>query len=427
MPEAAAGHRRLGEALAALAMALALLYAPWIGGVSLVAPHHTLIERFDLPAFPSLAWLESLASVCQVAALALAAAPAWPAKQRWAVLGAGVALAAVYQVAIGRPSWWLYAYSFLSGAGLLAVLFFAVSSFNGPQRQLARHLLGGLAVFIAFGVVTRTFLDFSSAQAEPVLDWTALLLDRAAFGFSPSVWAYLSAPPGSALHVLLAIAYETLPLAMFAVFALETRAPQRLPFGLFRGLIACGFAAALLYAITPITGPAYALAKVFPHQIEPLLAQTPTWLATAPGQFAPRNGFPSFHLAWALMAALLCWRQSLPARLAFGAYAALIAAATLVLGEHYLVDLVAALPVLAAICALCIERVSWRAPARRYALAGGIALYVLWAVLLRPGPAAAAAGVPLLLPAWCALNVAAGTYWLRQLLRAWESGDAAAR
>lgn len=427
MPEAAAEYRRFGEALAALAMALALLYVPWIGGVSLVAPHHTLIERFDLPAFPSLAWLESLASVCQVAALALAASPAWPAKQRWAVLGAGVALAAVYQVAIGRPSWWLYAYSFLSGAGLLAVLFFAVASCSGPQRQLARHLLGGLAVFIAFGVVTRTFLEFSSAQAEPVLDWTALLLDRAAFGFSPSVWAYLSAPPGSALHVLLAIAYETLPLAMFAVFALETRAPQQLPFGLFRGLIACGFAAALLYAITPVTGPAYVLAKVFPHRIDALLAQAPTWLATAPGQFAPRNGFPSFHLAWALMAALLCWRQSLPARVAFGAYAALIAAATLVLGEHYLVDLVAALPVLAAIFALCIERVSWRAPARRQALAGGIALYVVWAVLLRPGPAVAAAGVPLLLPAWCALNVAAGTYWLRQLLRAWESGDAAAR
>ena len=427
MSEAAAAHRRFGEALAALAMALALLYAPWIGGVSPVAPHHTLSERFDLPAFPSVAWLESLASVCQVAALALAVMPAWPAKQRWAVLGAGVALAAVYQIAIGRPSWWLYAYSFLSGAGLLAVLFFTAAAFLGPHRRLAGHLLGGLGVFIAFGVVTRTFLDFSSAQAEPALDWTALLLDRAAVGFSPSVWAYQAAPPGSALRVLLAIAYETLPVAMFAVFALETRAPQRLPFGLFRGLIACGFAAALLYAITPVTGPAYALAKAFPHQVDALLAQAPTWLATAPGQFAPRNAFPSFHLAWALMAALLCWRQSLPVRAAFGVYAGLIAAATLALGEHYLVDLVAALPVLAAIFALCIEGVSWRAPARRHALAGGIVLYVVWAVLLRPGPALAAAGVPLLLPAWCALNVAAGSYWLWRLLRAWESGDAAAR
>jgi hypothetical protein len=91
------------------------------------------------------------------------------------------------------------------------------------------------------------------------------------------------------------------------------------------------------------------------------------------------------------------------------------------------VDLVAAVPVLAAIFAVCIERVSWRAPARRQALAGGIALYVAWAALLRPGPALAAAGVPLLLPAWCALNVAAGGYWLWRLLRAWESGEAAAR
>lgn len=419
-------QRRLHEPLAALGLALALLYALWIASAAPAAPHQVLAELFDLREFPSAGWLESFASVWQVAALALLAAPAWPLRRRLLVLGAGVALSAIYQLAIGRPAWWLYLYSYLAGAGLLAMLFFGLEALRGARRRIALHLLGGVALFVAFGVVTKSFLIYSSVQSTPALDWSALQLDRAAFGFSPSAWAVHAAPPGSALRYALAIAYEVLPLAMFAVFALEARDPRRLPFGLFRGLLACGFTAALLYAITPVTGPAYALGAAFPEGLEPLLAQAPAWLATPPGQFAPRNGFPSFHFAWALLAVLLCLRFAWPMRAAFGLYALLIAAASMALGEHYLVDLVATVPALAAVCALCIERVSWRAPARRAALAGGIALYVVWAVMLRPGPAQFAAGWPFALSAWCALNVAAGAYWIRQLLRAWEAhgGDA---
>jgi membrane-associated phospholipid phosphatase len=225
---------------------------------------------------------------------------------------------------------------------------------------------------------------------------------------------------------VLAIAYELLPLAMFSVFALEVRNARRLPFGLFRGLFACGFAAALLYTVTPVTGPVYALGAAFPDQLAPLLQRAPVLLATPSGGFAPRNAFPSFHLTWALVALLLTWRFGRPARIGFGLYALLIAAATLALGEHYLIDLVAALPVLAAIAALCIERVSWRSAARRQALVGGVALYLAWVALLQPSWANAVSGWPLVLTIWCALNVAASAYWLRALLREWEQHEGAA-
>lgn len=419
-------QRSLKEPLAALGLALTLLYALWIAGAAPAAPHHVLAELFDLRGFASAGWLESFASVWQVAALALLAAPAWALRRRLLVLGAGVALSVLYQLAIGRPAWWLYFYSYLAGAGLLAMLFLGIEALRGARRRIARYLLGGVVLFVAFGVVTKSFLIYSSVQSTPALDWSALQLDRAAFGFSPSAWAVHAAPPDSALRLALAIAYEVLPLAMFAVFALETRDPRRLPFGLFRGLLACGFAAALLYAITPVTGPMYALGAAFPDQLAPLLERIPAWLATPPGQFAPRNGFPSFHLAWALLAVVLCWRFAWPVRVAFALYALLMGAASMALGEHYLVDLVVAFPVLAAIAGLCIERLIWRSPARRRAVIGGIALYLAWAVLLRPDWAHAAAAWPLVLSAWCAFNVAAGVYWIRQLLHAWEShgGDA---
>lgn len=416
--------RSLREPLAALAIALGLLYAIWFAGRAPAAPHHVLAELLDLRSFPSVDWLESFAGLWQGAALALAAVPRWPLRRRLALLAAGVALAAIYQVAIGRPQWWLYAYSFLAGAGLVAAGFFAHEALRGSERRHAAYILAGLVLFAAYGMVTKTYLIYSSVQAAPVLDWSALKLDAAAFGFSPSAWAVRAAPPGSVLRIALAIAYELLPLAMLAVFALEVRDPRRLPFSLFRGVFACGFAAALLYAMTPVTGPAYALGAAFPEELAPLLARAPALLATPAGAFAPRNAFPSFHLAWALVALLLAWRFGGLARAGFGLYALLIAAATLALGEHYLIDLVAALPVLAALAALCIERVSWRSPVRRQALAGGIVAYLVWLVLLQPAGAQAAAAWPLALSAWCAVNLAAGAYWLRALLGEWERAGA---
>ena len=417
---AAAPLRSLREPLAALAIALGLLYALWFAGRAPAAPHHVLGELLDLRSFPSVGWLESFAGLWQGAALALAAVPRWPLRRRLLLLAAGVALAAIYQVAIGRPQWWLYAYSFLAGAGLVAAGFFAHEALRGRERRHAAYILAGLVVFAAYGMVTKTYLIHSSVQAAPVLDWSALKLDAAAFGFSPSAWAVRAAAPGSALRITLAIAYELLPLAMLLVFALEVRDPRRLPFSLFRGVFACGFAAALLYAISPVTGPAYALGAAFPDELAPLLARAPALLATPAGAVAPRNAFPSFHLAWALLALLLAWRFGGLARAGFGLYALLIAAATLALGEHYLIDLVAALPMLAAIAALGIEHVSWRSPVRRQALAGGIVLYLVGVMLLQPSWAQAAAAWPLALSAWCAVNVALGVHWLRALLGEWE-------
>jgi hypothetical protein len=417
MPER---QRPLREALAALLLACAALYALWLAGLAPLAPHHLAGERVGVGPVTWLDWPETFASLWSPAALALLAAPWWPRRRRLGLLAAGVALSIAWMLAIGRPQWWLYIYAYLAGAGLVAMGYLAHQALRGAgeARAGARYLVCGILLFIGFGVVTRTYLVYSSALAVPVLDWSALKLDVAAFGFSPSAWAVGLARASAFLRTGLSIAYEVLPFAMFAVFALEARDPGRLPFGLLRGLFACAFAAALLYALTPVAGPAYALMPAFPSRLGELLAGAPQWLNTPGGRFSPRNAFPSFHFCWALLAVVLAWRQHGALRAAFIAYAACIAAATLALGEHYLVDLVAAPPVLAAICALCIERLSWRAPERWRAVLGGLLFYAAWAILLRPAVAHAATGWPWLLAAWCALNVAAGAWWIRGLLRA---------
>lgn len=75
----------------------------------------------------------------------------------------------------------------------------------------------------------------------------------------------------------------------------------------------------------------------------------PGWfnMATLSAAAAPRNCMPSMHLTWAI---LIAWNaKSRPLRIALWLYVGLIAAATIALGQHYLIDLFAAVPYTAAI------------------------------------------------------------------------------
>ena len=77
----------------------------------------------------------------------------------------------------------------------------------------------------------------------------------------------------------------------------------------------------------------------------------------------PRNCFPSLHLAWTLE--LVLYSQSHLRRIAI-VYLVLIAASTIGIGEHYMVDLVAAVPYAIAIYWIeprlfqNLQRLGWR-------------------------------------------------------------------
>lgn len=415
-------YRSFATPCAALLLALAACYGLWIAGKAPAAPHEVLLAMMDFDDPDPLNRIEGFARLWQGVVLVFLLSPWWPLRLRLGLAAAGFALMLVYLAAIERPYWWLQLYAFLSGAGLVALVFLVhqwIFAVDASRKMVAGYLVRGMLLFVGFGTVTLTYLIFSSAHAAPVLDWSALKLDFAAFGFSPSEWAAKAAPGGGAVRRTLAIAYEVLSLAMVAVFGLEARNPGRLSFGLFNGLFVCGFAAALTYSITPVAGPVYAFGEVFPDHLSQLLRGAPQWLATQPG-FAPRNAFPSFHFAWALLAFHLASAQAPGTRIAFAAYAAVIAWATLALGEHYLVDLVASVPVLVAIVAICVERLAARSRERVAAVLWGLGAYGVWSILLLPSVANAAAGVPAVVLAWCCVSVAASAYFYRRLMQAWK-------
>jgi hypothetical protein len=96
----------------------------------------------------------------------------------------------------------------------------------------------------------------------------------------------------------------------------------------------------------------------------------------------PRNAMPSLHMAWALLLWCSCRPFSSLSRGFALAYVVLTVVATLGTGEHYLADLVVALPFSVAVQAL------WT-PSRnvvRYAvLAAGTSLMLMWLLALRYG------------------------------------------
>jgi hypothetical protein len=113
--------------------------------------------------------------------------------------------------------------------------------------------------------------------------------------------------------------YDSLPLAMAAAIGTAPQ-PQRAG----QGMLQAAAIALPLYAAFPASGPHFVAIHEGFH-----------------------NCVPSLHFTWASLAA---WYAGPRLRLPLFALAALTAVATLTTGEHYAIDLLAALPLIGFVC-----------------------------------------------------------------------------
>jgi hypothetical protein len=95
------------------------------------------------------------------------------------------------------------------------------------------------------------------------------------------------------------------------------------------------FVAPIFYVIYPVAGPRYAFPS-FPFE-------PGTVIPTTMSIHAAPNGIPSVHFATALLILLLSWRWT-AGKILGSLYLLLMFVATLASGQHYLFDLVAAVP-----------------------------------------------------------------------------------
>jgi hypothetical protein len=189
-----------------------------------------------------------------------------------------------------------------------------------------------------------------------------------------------------------AVAYNYLPIGLGALRALQLREDKP---GIDVRLIyaALGAAGFCLYAICPAAGPVYCFSG-FPYG-QPAAAGFPIEMISVPP--VPRNAMPSLHMGWALLVFANSWSRSrsrwaVPCALVF---VALTAFATLGSGEHYLIDLIVAVPLTLAVQ----TGFTATGPLRNLAVSTGAVLtigWMGWMLALRTGVLVAQHSSPVL-------------------------------
>jgi hypothetical protein len=182
--------------------------------------------------------------------------------------------------------------------------------------------------------------------------------------------------------------YYLLPLAIMFTYARLLVRDRTLAMIAFLAFVIAGPAGVVFYNLIPGCGPGCLMGGKYPFEM--LSTQQLKQLPLQPLlEGGARNAFPSLHLGWALLTLWYSERLSLGARLAIATFFVGTVFATLGLGEHYFVDLVAAFPFALMIQAACALNVSISNSSRLAAFLTGFGLMLGWVILLRWGLAVA--------------------------------------
>jgi hypothetical protein len=290
--------------------------------------------------------------------------------------------------------------SFAGTGSLLAMAARLLWSSGEEQRLRLRALLMGLTP-IVFLVYTPVVFRIIHVVDPDSLDLYLYAFD-ARFGFQAAFAAGNLFAHAPLLRNICALVYLGLPLAMACVYLAVPVAPHE-P-SLIRTFLLVGAIGVVLFRIVPAAGPAYAFPEYPDH--------APAISASLLRPIHLNHAIPSLHTAWAL---LIFWRAPFSRfviRAAAAVFLFLTLLATLGLGEHYLIDLVVAVPFTVAIRSACWSQAIWTSQ-RFSALVFNAALVTVWLVLLRQG-------VLVNVQPWCAWSMAffsvASALWLNEAL-----------
>ena len=219
------------------------------------------------------------------------------------------------------------------------------SSAKGADRR-TDWLVAASAIAVPAELAAQAVTDWLSHLRPLKYDLFIYWLDGR-LGFQPSFTIGQLAAHHLWLRQLLAFTYGSCTLGMLAVFVAylwlrseaETVDVVRV-FGLNL------FVAVPIYLLIPVCGPAFAFPDfpALPAHVSPHL------IAIS----APPNGIPSVHFSTALLVAWFARRWTI-GRIAGVMYVVLTAAATMGSGQHYLFDLLVAVPY-----AMCMYRLGSR-------------------------------------------------------------------
>jgi len=243
----------------------------------------------------------------------------------------------------------LLAYLGIAAIGLLALRTFT-------RRVVSKELALGVIGIPAFVLATIPYHALLTRSTPYTVDPALLRIDLALFGDATyAAGRLLLRHP--ALRWAAVYSYVALPLVGAAVYSLALigRSGRVRPATLLCLWGVAGALGALCYPLAPAVGPAWVFPG-WPWHLPPLNLDR-----TLGPPDMPRNAMPSLHAAWAL---LVCWGAREAPRWVWALllpWVVLMLLATVGIGGHYVIDLVAALP-LAAASAWITSRISTGLP-----------------------------------------------------------------
>src|ERR1017187_3020351 len=270
--------------------------------------------------------------------------------------------------------------------GISSLLVLAVRAIRnrGEQRKSALSNLIAGGAFFYYWIVLGFALTLTDYLIPRVYDQFLYAFDGS-LGFQPSFVLGRLIYGRPLAWDLVRTLYFAIALPVAMLYASQRRGRYALGYKIFPLLIAASTGGYLLYFVLPGTGPIYEFRGLFPFHIPPVaphLGKIEPML-----ERAVRNGMPSLHFGTALLLWWNCRIWPKAGRAVMLLFLLVTAFATLALGQHYLIDLVVAFPVMLIFQAAAITAVPLSARERWVPLAVGVCGTFAWLAFLRYGVA----------------------------------------
>jgi len=278
----------------------------------------------------------------------------------------------------GEGNSWTGIFTFM---GITSVMMLGLRVVMSTRRRETIPIFWAAAFFVHGWMCLAFGLVFGLTAIPYTWDWNLYAFD-VSLGMVPSFVLGRLIAKSPLLHGVTYLVYELWLPAVAAVHARQVWSGKQAAAKILPVAATTLVIGSALYFVLPGSGPVYAFANSFPWSAAPSLPNPLEPMRLA-GAF--RNALPSLHLALAI---LVCWHSR-----EFGRAGRLLASgfllttifATLALGEHYLVDLVVAVPFTLAMQAAWTTEIRFSSPPRWIAVVGGTVLTASWFVLLRFG------------------------------------------
>ena len=285
------------------------------------------------------------------------------------------------------------------GIASLSIIIYRSFFLLDEQTNKNKELLIGTVCIFLMSLIIQPSLQLTTVLHPNTFDLSAYKFDLS-LGFNLSSQLAILFQEFTLLAKLSIFCYLVSPISISILYGLHVAKPNESPSNTLTPFfisIFCGF---ILYHLVPVTGPNYVFFGTFPTNMLSLegleaagmngfsIVGTDVTQTTPEGEniaihLVARNAFPSLHFGWALIALLISLRFAFWVKTLFGVLLIFIILATLGQGEHYLVDLIASIPFVLFVFALCGNFTNQK---KQYiSLFLGFTLTIFWCLYIRNG------------------------------------------